>query len=161
MSATWVKRLLFLVLLPACAHSQAVSCTSSHTTAECEDGDGNVTYVICSGQYCTSGSYHRTLEERQMVVDMVYKPMFHRNALCGLDDASGELFPSTDKPAQKVREPLLPKKNCTSSNLYFGGAKTFEKLAADLCSAKKLDAKQCSVLARDIQHQRELDKVGQ
>lgn len=36
--------------------------------------------------------------------------------------------------------------------------KNFEKNVLDLCNSKKLNAKQCGVLARDIQYKRELDK---
>lgn len=155
---------LSIFLLPLTAASQTVNCTSAHDTARCDDGDGNVNYTICSGDYCTSGSYHLDLEARQAIVDMVYNPMFHRNALCGLDDASGQLFPRLDKWG-KVREPLLPKKNCID-NMYVSAEnkknyhKTFEKSVYDLCSTKKLDAKQCGILAQDIQYQKELDRVG-
>jgi hypothetical protein len=57
---------------------------------------------------------------------------------------------------KKVRESLLPKKSC-SGVYYIGeiiaesGIKAFEKNVYDLCHTKKLDDKQCGVLAYDIQ----------
>lgn len=154
--------LLIALVLPVSVSAQSVTCTSTRTTASCDDEEGNTIYTICTGQYCTTGSYHRTLAMRQAAVEMVYKPMFHRNALCGSDDASGDLFPTLNKTGERVRDPLLPKKSCMD-NMFVGTAsrdylKMFEKNVYDLCSAKRLDMKQCGVLARDIQFQKELAK---
>lgn len=159
MSAAWGKRLLFLVLLPACAHAQAVSCSSTHSTARCTDSNGNVAYVICSGEFCTSGSYRLSVDEMKMLLNSYYRPKEHRDALCGGDDVSGDLFPTTAHLGIQLREPLLPKKYCIAGmGMFKGGAldlKDFEKNVFNLCSMKKLNEKQCSVLARDIQYQKE------
>jgi hypothetical protein len=157
--------ILFFVGVCIAAHAQAVSCTSGHDTAHCSDGKGNVTYVICSGDTCISGTYQQSVEEMQTLLNGYYKPKEHRDALCGGDDVSGELFPTTAHLGVQLREPLLPKKYCIAGMGMFKDAldkdylKNFEKNVFGLCSTKKLNPKQCDVLARDIQYQKELDKV--